>query len=193
MKKIVSLLLIVFSTHITINAQEYKRPDPIHKKGQISLFLGTGFLSADLFNSQMFQLQNPITSLDYAVSTRMSLGVYYTSNEEAFNSSVFPYEGGPLPVTINNHYAGIRILGHFSNFEKVDCYGGLSLGYNFGNVRLPMEDPELYETLEQEYLNPVHYTGVFGLRYYLNDNLSVNGELQLNTQSLGTLGFGFRF
>jgi len=189
MKNLIILLALCLTTATTI-AQEYTRPKHEFGKGQLTLTLGVGVIPADFKADGLVKIQNPMLAVDYGITNRISLGAFYSTGEDSFQSNVFPTEG-PTYVHMNQQVAGLRVLAH-TNQKHFDVYGGFGVGYNFGETTVGTEEPQIADVLAEEYHQSMAYTGIIGAKYYFAKRFSINGEIQINGHSMASIGIGMR-
>lgn len=142
-------------------------------------------------------------SYDIGLGKIFSLGLSYS--HQSFR---YYYDGYSPSRAENVRYTdkftrtnyGLRALFHFGKKESTDVYAGVRLGYtvwgtstNNENIGHKPQDIVPW-ALRVNYKN-THYTGqaIFGLRYFFNDHIGINGEISVGPPGLFMLGLNGRF
>jgi len=192
MKNLLALIVLtVFALQIG-NAQNPSSSDAVsYKKGQIDVTVGIGIVPLHIPRYGLVKVQSPFVNLDYAVSNKLSVGFHYGQSEEIYNKNIL----GVAPATINldNKFAGVRVLGHISNYANWDIYGGAVYARNFGTAVVESEDPALIVEFEDSELRKNVFSGVIGTRWRILPRLGLVGEIGFNGASLINVGANVRF
>ncbi len=82
---------------------------------------------------------------------------------------------------------------HYGNGDNIDLYSGLRVGYVFWGSSIESEDPGLI--LLDAYTSGGRINAgltLFGARFYVNDNLGINMELNMGAPYLFGVGFNWK-
>jgi hypothetical protein len=191
---ILTLVTVFFCAQMMVNAQT-----PTFQKGDKVLNLGLGFGG---YAPSGYQVTTPSFSASFEVgikdndSKKGSLGIGgylgYASYKEKHTSTTNPaatygyanyFENSSLAANNNNYWSMNRIMigargaYHFPLIDKLDTYGGLTLGFM---ARSWKWNGSVNRT-DHPSRNPFTGDLFVGGRYYFSDKFAVMGELSLGT------------
>lgn len=174
MKKII-LSVLVLTAVVTVSAQ-----NGAYSKGDKLLNIGVG---ANSYYSGGIPLG---ASLEFGVTDDISVGVNADYLSHKYNA-VSSYKFTAL-------YLGARGSYHFNNLlninnDKVDLYGGLTLGYRV----FSWKDNYSNNLLDNSYGSGVYLGGFVGGKYYFSDNVGAFLELGAIGSTNARLGVAFKF
>ena len=104
-------------------------------------------------------------------------------------------------VDINFRRANISVrpLFHYANKNRVDLYSGLRVGYSFWIADVAVKESR-DEVIEEEVRAALpQISGIslqlipFGMRFYITENLGLNGELAIGSPHFISGGLSYRF
>ena len=95
------------------------------------------------------------------------------------------YELGAIKVTYSYILVGARGNYHFYNTDKIDGYGGLTLGYNVASAKV---EPSTFTAASA---GGIFYGFSVGGRYYFTDKIGANLELGYGI-SIATIGLSMK-
>jgi hypothetical protein len=150
----------------------------------ISLFLGfDGHRSVEQRSTPVLML-----NYDYAVIDRMSIGL--SGSFQQFSAIHEDAVFGKYTDRYNRSTGGIRILGHFGQAENMDLYAGgrVSGSYwwmNSGSPDPAFDDPQYAPDVIRINYYGLRFgvQGIFGWRYYFNENLGIGSEISIGPPS----------
>ena len=179
--KILTLVTVFFFAQMTINAQT-----ATFQKGDNVLNLGLGFGG---YAPSGYQVKTPSFSASFEVGIKdsnkgtLGIGGYlgYASYDQ--NGS---YAGNNY-WTVNRIMIGARGAYHFALADKLDTYGGMTLGFM---ARSWKWNGSINRT-DHPSRKPIGGDLFVGSRYYFSDNFAVMGELSLTAYL--TLGISLKF
>jgi len=180
--KILTLATLFFCSLILVNAQT-----PTFQKGDKVLNLGVGFGG---FSPSGYQISTPSASASYEVGVKdfgpdngsLGIGGYLGYSRFNENGNYF----GSDYWTVNKILIGARGVYHYPLVNKLDTYGGLTLGivarsWTWNGTVNQSNHPSR---------KPVGGDLFIGGRYYFSDKFAVMGELSLGTYL--TLGISLK-
>lgn len=179
MKRIFILMIFIlsasFAAQSALAQTVYKKEDKI---GQVGLGLGFG----GIYGSVSFP---PISfGFQYGVHEKISVGGiigYTSSTQDAFLNRNYNWKYSYIVIGARGEY-------HFlENVDRVDGYGGATLGYNIVTVSEPFGYNGPYNASGSYLLLGVHVGG----RYYFNPNIAAFAELGYGLGYL-TVGVAFK-
>ena len=185
MKNIITILFLV--TPLFLSAQ-YKSPTRLFGKGQIDVKAGVGVLSTYMKDNPQTVVPPVSLGADWFVANNISLGAYAGYSK----SNSRPSED--LSYATNETFiADVRLGFHYTKIDRLNVYGGLSVGYQ--QVNITPSNPELTKTMEntgmKEQSSKMIYTGFVGTQYAISPRYSVFGELGYGISIL-RFGLGYR-
>ncbi|MBO6517486.1 MAG: hypothetical protein JJ975_13145 [Bacteroidia bacterium] len=136
---------------------------------------------------------------DMGLSERWSIGAIVTTqgwSGDAANSFINS-DGNWVDETVNfklrRNNVSICPKIHYGNGDNVDLYSGLRVGYVFWNSSIESNDPA-YNLLEDFASGGRVNFGLtlFGGRFYVNDNLGLNFELNMGAPFLFGAGLNWK-
>jgi hypothetical protein len=167
MKKITSLSAILLCAVINLNAQD---------KGSSALFnKGTKIISAGIGLGGTFGI--PIAlGAEFGVTDNIGVGAIAGYGRRSYGTGTFGY-------AVNNILIGARGNYHLPLIDKIDTYGGLTIGYNVASVS--------GTALAGASFGGVFASGHLGGRYYVSKPLSIQAELGYGIAYL-TVGVAYK-
>jgi len=179
--KILTLVTVFFFAQMTINAQT-----ATFQKGDNVLNLGLGFGG---YAPSGYQVKTPSFSASFEVGIKdsnkgtLGIGGYlgYASYDQ--NGS---YAGNNY-WTVNRIMIGARGAYHFALADKLDTYGGMTLGF----IARSWKWNGSINRTDHPSRKPFGGDLFAGSRYYFSDNFAVMGELSLTAYL--TLGISLKF
>jgi opacity protein-like surface antigen len=137
---------------------------------------------------------------DYDISNWFSLGlagsyqlmgIDYEDYSYIDENNEVVYEDFTTDITRMNF--ALRALFHYGNFDRIDMYSGVRLGYTNWGFSSDSSDP-LYDS--DDVLKGGGFAPqvvAFGIRGYFTDNIGINVELAIGPPSYMSAGLNFRF
>ena len=192
-KQTVMALAVLMLGVSTANAQA------AFEEGKVTVSAGYGFVNViqGLFSANVHTSETGYKSAnfgplhfkaEYGISDVVGVGlsVNYVKagasyQDQSVTGTPYTYEAG-----YNNLSALLRFNFHIGNHEKVDPYIGTGIGYRTGNWYYESNDPN-YTGDEIKGIQPLGFEAVFGLRYYVMENLGLYTEIGM-AKSLFQLG-----
>ncbi|WP_107038055.1 hypothetical protein [Brumimicrobium mesophilum] len=165
MKNFILSIVIAFGLGSVASAQTYNEGDNI-------LNIGIGIGSA--FRTGTSTLPPISASFEHGFTDKISAGgilAYMGSKEESqFGSTKYIYKYSYIILGLRGSY-------HFYNTDKIDAYGGATLGYVIGNSRVEIEGPNSFFTPQPTSVSGVAYGIHVGGKYYFNEKVGAFAEL----------------
>lgn len=139
--------------------------------------------------------------VDYGLSDRFSLGAIYTyqgitvkynsyETTDANGNSVTVV--GDFKDRLSRQSIGIRPLFHFGDNDDLDLYAGARFSYVFWNYNSPRTDVNVQD-LFKFFGSPVKPQALFGMRYFVTDNIGLGTEFALGATYFISVGVHARF
>jgi hypothetical protein len=183
MKKIFTLLVVVFFTLAQLVAQE-----PTFEKGDKALNLGIG-LGSTLYSGTYYKSQIPpvSASLEFGiVDNIIEKGVIGVGPYLGYSSYKWEYSG--YGWKYSSILIGVKGNFHYPLVNKLDTYTGLLLGYNVlshKEIGVPINDDSWSSS-------HIAWSWFVGGRYYFKDTFAVMAELGYGIAYLN-LGIALKF
>lgn len=163
--------VVIFASTITMaDAQTVK-------KGDVVFQTGVGLLPTYFMDKGKMLVPPVSASVDYRMGSILSVGAFgaYSSTE---TNTIKLEDGSAFKWQNDSWMAGVKVAAHSANFDRVDVYGGFTLGYQIPDIKANVEIPG-----EQRLPEPTNvknhwiYAGFVGVAGYLTPHLGVYGEL----------------
>lgn len=165
MKSIIVTIAIFLGLGITASAQSYNEGDNM-------LNIGVGLGSA--FRTGTTTLPPLSASFEHGFTDKISAGgilSYMGSKEEtSLGASKFIFKYSYIIL-------GLRASYNFYNTDKINAYGGATLGYIIGNSRVEIEGPNPFITPQPAKVGGIAYGFHVGGKYYFNEKVGAFAEL----------------
>lgn len=138
---------------------------------------------------------------DYYASKIISVGAAVSYQQFGIDFKDYNYQVGntiqtaSFKATLTRTQIGARILFHFYNEKRLDCFSGVRIGPTIWQVGVSYPDP----SISQDDLFKIKggFIGVqvlyFGLRGYFTENFGMNFELAVGSPYFASAGLNFRF
>ena len=169
-KHVLSLLLIIFSIHLTSLAQPFVTGDKVINVGigiGSTLYTGVGYTGGLPPLSASFEYG--VTELGPGV---LGVGGYFGISTHKWESSA---GGSTYGWKYSNIIIGARGNYHYNFVEKLDTYAGMMLGYNIVNSKAIGNLPIYYDYSVNA--SSFVWSIYVGGRYYFTDSFAAMLEL----------------
>lgn len=142
-----------------------------------------------------------IGGLDYGLTDRFSLGAVYTYQGVTVKYNTYEttdVNGNIITVTgdfkdrLTRQSIGIRPLFHFGDNDDLDLYAGARFSYVFWNYNSDRTDVNVND-LFKLFGSPVKPQALFGMRYFVTENVGVGTEFALGATYFISVGLHARF
>lgn len=197
------LILIPVFVSSPLAAQKYRK--------QVVGTFGVGYsVTGILFNllqesleaNDMNSTKTPVLlgGLDYGITDRFSIGGVYTyqglyarySNYNSINEhGDTTIVTGDFHERLTRQSIGIRPLFHFGDNDDVDAYAGCRVSYVFWNYSGPRNDLNVNKVFRG--LGPVKAQALFGVRYFITNNIGLGAEFALGPTYYVSFGLNLKF
>ncbi len=172
MKKILSIALFLSVT--VAFAQNFSEGDKVAN-------FGLGVAGASYKPVGKSTIPPIQASVEYFVKDNISVGGFlgYTSYKESGGFSSPSFGGFDSRFEVKSSYILLGALGnyHFYDEDKLNAYGGLSLGYALANSSVTYSDPSFPTIAVKTGGSSFIYGLQVGGRYFFTDKLAANVEL----------------
>lgn len=135
---------------------------------------------------------------DYMLNDWFSLGAAGSFQKMSADVIGYTYidEGGNIIVedvetSLNRLNFAARALFHYGNFENLDMYSGIRLGYTNWSYSTDSSDPDYVDDIVAGGFAP--QLVAFGIRGYFTDAFGVNVEFAIGPPSYLSAGLNLRF
>jgi hypothetical protein len=169
-KHFLAFLLIIFSVHLTGNAQPFTVGDKVINVGLgigSTLYTGVGYTGGLPPLSASFEYG--VTELGPGI---LGVGGYFGLSTHKWESSS---GGSTYGWKYSNIIIGARGNYHYNFVEKLDTYAGMMLGYNIVNSKAIGNVPILYDYTVNA--SSFVWSIYIGGRYYFSDSFAAMLEL----------------
>lgn len=212
MKKVrTPVFVFLFSILLTISPNKSFSQT---EKGQVVLTGGAGTSLVGLLFNAITNPANKVQGevefkstpallgmIDYGIAKRFSLGFAFSyqsfsgtySNYSYTNSNGIRVIGTFKDKLTRMNYA-IRPLFHLGNNEELDLYIGPRIGFTKWDYTTNNADPYYNGDYDGgAFSDRVRVQVLFGVRYFFNEHIGINGELAIGTPYYMMGGINFKF
>lgn len=165
MKSIILTIAIVLGIGAGASAQTFNQGDNI-------LNFGIGLGSA--FRTGKSTLPPVSVSFEHGFTDKISAGgvlAYMGSREESqFGSTKYIFKYSYVIIGLRGSY-------HLYQTDKIDAYGGATLGYVIGKSKVEVEGPNAFFTPQAASVSGIAYGIHVGGKYYFNEKVGAFAEL----------------
>lgn len=140
--------------------------------------------------------------VDYGLSDRFSLGLLYTYQGVTMKYDSYDMtdaNGNIITVTgdfkdrLTRQSIGLRPLFHFGDNDDLDLYAGARFSYVFWNYNSNSRNDVDVQQLFDLFGSPIKPQALFGMRYFVTDNIGLGTEFALGATYFMSFGIHARF
>lgn len=142
-----------------------------------------------------------IGAYDYAIADKFSLGAAFSYQTFAIGYTDYTYTNnqgnsmvGSFTDRLTRINVGLRPLVHFGDDEHLDNYFGARISYTSWSYSTNNPDP--YYAIDGTYssaVKPIKVQVLYGIRYFFNDLIGINGEIAIGPSYYIMGGLNFKF